>query len=146
MTRPIQVPEYNRHAPIPVETMRTLLVCRGPIAFETLEVYRRCHWELPHVVVSAREWIAERQRTAPWLANLPSEHVHYIRSCILPSMRDTRLRRKSPAAVHRLPSCQPLNPSGIGATAEHDTGGLLSGSRPDPLALLPWPASAAASA
>jgi acetyl/propionyl-CoA carboxylase alpha subunit len=78
MTRQTQIPAYNRHAPIPVETMRTLLVCRGPIAFETLEVYRRCHWELPHVVVSAREWIAERQRTAPWLADLPSEHVHYI--------------------------------------------------------------------
>ena len=26
---------------IPVEAMRTLLICRGPIAFETLEVYRR---------------------------------------------------------------------------------------------------------
>ena len=29
-------------APIAVETMRTLLVCRGPIAFETLEIYRQC--------------------------------------------------------------------------------------------------------
>src|SRR5712691_7108317 len=63
---------------IPVETMRTLLVCRGPIAFETLEVYRRCRWQLPHVVVSAREWMAERQRTAPWLMDMPFDHVHYI--------------------------------------------------------------------
>jgi acetyl/propionyl-CoA carboxylase alpha subunit len=58
--------------------MRTLLVCRGPIAFEALEVYRRCQWQLPHVVVSSKEWIAEWQRTAPWIAELPSDHVHYI--------------------------------------------------------------------
>ena len=71
------VPE-NRSAPIAVDTMRTLIVCRGPIAFETLEVYRRCHWQLPHVVISSREWIAELQRTAPWIADVPSEHVHYV--------------------------------------------------------------------
>ncbi len=65
-------------APIPVETMRTLLVCRGPIAFETLEVYRRNQWQLPHVIISSKEWIAELQRTAPWIADLPSSHVHYI--------------------------------------------------------------------
>ncbi len=65
-------------APIPVETMRTLLVCRGPIAFETLEVYQRCQWQLPHVIISSKEWIAELQRTAPWIADLPSSHVHYI--------------------------------------------------------------------
>ena len=65
-------------APIPVETMRTLLVCRGPIAFETLEVYRRCQWQLPHVIISSKEWIAELQRTAPWIVDLPSSHVHYI--------------------------------------------------------------------
>lgn len=58
--------------------MRTLLVCRGPIAFETLEVYRRCQWQLPHVIISSKEWIAELQRTAPWIADLPSNHVHYI--------------------------------------------------------------------
>jgi hypothetical protein len=52
---------------IPVERMRSLVVCRDPIAFETLEVYRNCHWQLPYVVVSAKEWIAERQRTAPGL-------------------------------------------------------------------------------
>src|SRR5262245_18796715 len=65
-------------APIAVETMRTLLVCRGPIAFETLEIYRQRGWQLPHVVVSSREWIAELQRTAPWIVDLPSEHVHYV--------------------------------------------------------------------
>ncbi|ETW94639.1 MAG: hypothetical protein ETSY1_33985 [Candidatus Entotheonella factor] len=65
-------------APIPVETMRTLLVCRGPIAFETLEVYQRCQWQLPHVIISSKEWIAELQRTAPWIVDLPSNHVHYI--------------------------------------------------------------------
>jgi acetyl-CoA carboxylase biotin carboxylase subunit len=64
--------------PIAVETMRTLLVCRGPIAFETLEIYRQRRWQLPHVVVSSREWIAELQRTAPWIADLPAEHVHYV--------------------------------------------------------------------
>ena len=58
--------------------MRTLLVCRGPIAFETLEVYRRCGWRLPHVVVSSKEWIAELQRAAPWIADVPSPHVHYV--------------------------------------------------------------------
>ena len=65
-------------SPITVETMRTLLVCRGPIAFETLEIYRQRHWQLPHVVVSSREWIAELQRTAPWIIDLPAEHVHYV--------------------------------------------------------------------
>ena len=64
--------------PIAVETMRTLLVCRGPIAFETLEIYRQRGWQLPHVVVSSREWIAELQRTAPWIIDLPPEHVHYV--------------------------------------------------------------------
>ena len=64
--------------PIAVETMRTLLVCRGPIAFETLEIYRQRRWQLPHVVVSSREWIAELQRTAPWMVDLPAEHVHYV--------------------------------------------------------------------
>jgi acetyl/propionyl-CoA carboxylase alpha subunit len=58
--------------------MRTLLVCRGPIAFETLQVYQRCLWQLPHVVISSREWIAELQRTAPWIADLPSDHVHHV--------------------------------------------------------------------
>src|SRR5439155_12824360 len=65
-------------SPITVETMRTLLVCRGPIAFETLEIYRQRHWQLPHVVVSSREWIAELQRTAPWIIDLPAAHVHYV--------------------------------------------------------------------
>ena len=64
--------------PIAVETMRTLLVCRGPIAFEALEVYRQHGWQLPHVIVSSREWLAERQRTAPWIVGLPAEHVHYV--------------------------------------------------------------------
>ena len=64
--------------PIAVETMRTLLVCRGPIAFETLEVYRQRRWQLPHAVVSSREWIAELQHTAPWIIDLPTEHVHYV--------------------------------------------------------------------
>ena len=66
------------HEPIPVETMRTLLVCRGPIAFETLEVYRRCQWQLPHVVVSSKEWIAEVQRSAPWIVDVPTTQVHYL--------------------------------------------------------------------
>jgi acetyl-CoA carboxylase biotin carboxylase subunit len=63
---------------MPVAAMRTLIVCRGPIAFETLEVYQRQGWRLPHVLVSAKEWIADRQCAAPWIANLPSEHVHYV--------------------------------------------------------------------
>jgi acetyl/propionyl-CoA carboxylase alpha subunit len=68
----------NWPAPIAVATMRTLLVCRGPIAFETLQVYRRCHWQVPHVVISSREWIAELQRAAPWIADLPPDHVHHV--------------------------------------------------------------------
>jgi acetyl-CoA carboxylase biotin carboxylase subunit len=63
---------------MPVESMRTLLVCRGPIAYETLEVYRRYAWQLPHALVSSKEWIAELQRTAPWIAELPHGHVHYV--------------------------------------------------------------------
>ena len=63
---------------MPVETMRTLLVCRGPIAFETLDIYRRRAWQLPHVIISSKEWIAEWQRAAPWIADLPPSHVHYI--------------------------------------------------------------------
>ncbi len=58
--------------------MRTLLVCRGPIAFETLEIYRRCQWQLPHVIISSKEWLSELQRTAPWIIELPSSHVHYV--------------------------------------------------------------------
>lgn len=71
------VPDSLR-TPIPVETMRTLLVCRGPIAFEALEVYQRCQWQLPHVIVSSKEWIAELRRSAPWIAELPTDHVHYV--------------------------------------------------------------------
>ena len=58
--------------------MRTLLICRGPIAYETLQVYRRQGWVLPHVVVSSKEWIADGPRTAPWIAGLPTDHVHYV--------------------------------------------------------------------
>ena len=58
--------------------MRTLLLCRGPIAFETLNIYRQCGWQLPHVLVSSKEWLAELQCTAPWIAELPSDHVHYV--------------------------------------------------------------------
>ena len=61
-----------------VEKMRTLLICRGPIAFETLQVYRRLGWVLPHAVVSSKEWIADGPRTAPWIAGLPADHVHYV--------------------------------------------------------------------
>ena len=61
-----------------VERMRTLLICRGPIAFETLEVYRRLGWLLPHAVVSSKEWIADGPRTAPWISDLPADHVHYV--------------------------------------------------------------------
>ena len=61
-----------------VERMRTLLVCRGPIAFETLEIYRNHQWQLPHVVISSQEWIADLYRTAPWIIDLPADHVHYV--------------------------------------------------------------------
>ena len=63
---------------LPVERMRTLLICRGPIAFETLQVYRRLGWLLPHVVVSSKEWIADGPRSAPWIAELPADHVHHV--------------------------------------------------------------------
>ncbi|MBM3225313.1 MAG: hypothetical protein FJZ47_16130, partial [Candidatus Tectomicrobia bacterium] len=63
---------------IAVESMRTLLVCRGPIAFEALEIYRQRGWQVPHVVISSREWLAEVQRTAPWVRELPPAQVHYV--------------------------------------------------------------------
>jgi acetyl-CoA carboxylase, biotin carboxylase subunit len=78
MSQSTQALQARACTPIAVETMRTLLVCRGPIAFETLEIYRQRGWQLPHVVVSSREWIAELQRTAPWIVDLPSDHVHYV--------------------------------------------------------------------
>ena len=78
MSLPTHSSQVCACTPIAVETMRTLLVCRGPIAFETLEVYRQRHWQLPHVVVSSREWLSELQRTAPWIIDLPAEHVHYV--------------------------------------------------------------------
>ena len=68
----------KRYAPIAVDTMRTLIVCRGPIAFKTLGVYRSRNWTRPHVVVSNKEWIAYRQCSAPWIASLPHDHVHWI--------------------------------------------------------------------
>jgi acetyl/propionyl-CoA carboxylase alpha subunit len=58
--------------------MRTLIICRGPIAFKALEVYRSRNWILPHVVVSDKEWIAYQQCSPPWIANLPHDHVHLI--------------------------------------------------------------------
>ena len=76
MSSPLTLLEHSRPA-IPVEAMRTLLICRGPIAFETLEVYRRRGWLLPHAVVSSKEWIADGRRAAPWIADLPADHVHY---------------------------------------------------------------------
>ena len=66
------------HPALAVERMRTLLICRGPIAFETLQVYRRLGWRLPHAVVSSKEWIADGPRTAPWIAGLPADHIHYV--------------------------------------------------------------------
>src|SRR5262245_34025583 len=78
MSQSTQASQARACAPIAVESMRTLLVCRGPIAFETLEIYRRHGWQLPHVVISSREWIAELQRTAPWIIDLPPSHVHYV--------------------------------------------------------------------
>ena len=77
MSSPLTPPENPRLA-LPVEAMRTLLICRGPIAFETLEVYRRRGWLLPHAVVSSKEWIADGRRAAPWIADLPADHVHYV--------------------------------------------------------------------
>ena len=77
MSLSLTSPEYPRPT-IPVEAMRTLLICRGPIAFETLEVYRRRGWLLPHAVVSSKEWIADGRRAAPWTADLPADHVHYV--------------------------------------------------------------------
>lgn len=61
-----------------VETMRTLIVCRGPIAFEALQIYQQRHWQSPHVIVSSKEWIADLYRAAPWIAGLPHDHVHYV--------------------------------------------------------------------
>src|SRR5262245_64016051 len=78
MSQSTQASQARACTPIAVETMRTLLVCRGPIAFETLEIYRQRGWQLQHVVVSSREWIAELQRTAHWIVAVPSDHIHYV--------------------------------------------------------------------
>ena len=75
---PMSSPLTPPRPAMPVEAMRTLLICRGPIAFETLEIYRRRGWMLPHAVVSSKEWIADGRRAAPWIANLPADHVHYV--------------------------------------------------------------------
>ena len=77
MPAPITSAQEPRPA-LAVEQMRTLLICRGPIAFETLEVYRRLGWLLPHAAVSSKEWIADGPRSAPWTADLPADHVHYV--------------------------------------------------------------------
>ena len=77
MPAPITSAPEPRSA-LAVEQMRTLLICRGPIAFETLEVYRRLGWLLPHAAVSSKEWIADGPRSAPWIADLPADHVHYV--------------------------------------------------------------------
>jgi acetyl/propionyl-CoA carboxylase alpha subunit len=92
----VQPQHTPSNAPMPVESMRTLLVCRGPIAYEALEIYRRCGWQLPHVLISSKEWIAELQRTAPWIAGLPHDHVHYVQEytdveAVLEIARDHRI-------------------------------------------------------
>jgi hypothetical protein len=51
-------------------------------------------------------------------------------------MRDACLRRKFPAAAHRLPSCQPFNLFVPGVTAEHDTGAPVRPDNPNQLKLL----------
>ena len=66
------------YSPMAVDTMRTLIVCRGLIAFKTIQVYRACNWPLPHVIVSEKEWIAFQQCAAPWILDLPYDHVHLV--------------------------------------------------------------------
>src|SRR5262245_14380328 len=78
MSLSTQASQARVGAPITVETMRTLLVCRGPIAFETLEIYRQRGWQLPHVVVSSREWIAEIDRPSTTRLRRPPDHVRYV--------------------------------------------------------------------
>ena len=66
------------YSPMAVEAMRTLIICRGLIAYETIQIYRSCNWPLPHVIVSEKEWIAFQQCAAPWIFDLPHDHVHLV--------------------------------------------------------------------
>lgn len=66
------------YTPTPVETMKTLLVCRGPIAMETIELFRKNGWTAPHIIVSKKEWLAERSKRAPWARFMPPENIHYV--------------------------------------------------------------------
>ena len=77
MVQPKNSPE-TLYSPMAVDAMKTLIVCRGLIAFKTIQVYRACHWPLPHVIVSEKEWIAFQQCAAPWILNLPHDHVHLV--------------------------------------------------------------------
>ena len=76
MSQSPQASQARACAPIAVETMRPRVPWSHCV--RDLEIYRQRGWQLPHVVVSSREWIAELQRTAPWIVDLPSDHVHYV--------------------------------------------------------------------
>ena len=67
------------YTPMPVATMRTLVVCRGPIAHETVQMVLAKGWELPHVIISANEWSAISAKTAPWVVALPPSHIHRVK-------------------------------------------------------------------
>lgn len=55
---------------IPLDRFRILIVCRGPIAMEALEVARDLGLPRPHIIVSKREVYESAEAFAPW-----AEHV-----------------------------------------------------------------------
>jgi len=59
--------------------MRTLIVCRGPIAYETIQMHIKNKWTMPHVIISEKEWIGEKEKSAPWIKDLPPENIHKVK-------------------------------------------------------------------
>lgn len=66
------------YQPIPIEHMQTLVVCRGPIAFETIQLHAARGWKPPHIIVSAKEWPNIHAQMAPWMLAVPATYVHRV--------------------------------------------------------------------
>ncbi len=53
--------------PIPLERFRVLIVCRGPIALEAMEVAAELGMPRPHLIVAKREVLESAEARAPWI-------------------------------------------------------------------------------
>ncbi len=64
---------------MPLDQFRTLLVCRGPIAMEALEVARDLGMPKPQMIVSKREVYESAEAFAPWAAHFDLyEKLHIV--------------------------------------------------------------------